>query len=206
MLLFATSLYLNAGALLHATSPRRTVLREPPQTGPSLSSGLEQSKDGPGTALPPVIHAIPRQPGFQLFAGAPQARNHELSPAVPAADDHAPPPTAPAIDDDVPPPITTAVDTPPLAGPVVNTPPPTAYEYYAIAATEEERRAADEVSRQFHADEEKIFARMRSGELDKKDVKPALLRRIQAETESLKEIVGAERAAKLREAEGRPGG
>jgi hypothetical protein len=216
VVLFATSLYLSAGVLLHATTPRRTVLREAPQTGPSPSSGFEQSREGRGPGLPPAIHPIPGQSGFQLSTGAPQRRNQEPPSTASATDDHGPSPTALTIDDDAPPPTipavdapsptAPAVDTPPPTGPVVNTPPPAAYAYDVIAATEEERRAADEVSKEFHADEEKIFAQMRSGELDKKDVKPALLKRVQTETESLIEIVGADRAAKLREAEGRPGG
>lgn len=185
-LLYATSLYLSAGVLLYSASPGTTVFREPPQTGP-LSSGFEQSKDGGGAVFLPAIHAIPRQPAFQPSAGAPQARNQEPSPA--AAEEDAPLSTGPAVNPRRP--------TWPLQ---------LGYEYDAIAATEQERRAADEVSKQFHADEEKIFAQMRSGELDKRDVKPALLRRIQAETESLNDIFGADRTAKLREAASRPGG
>jgi hypothetical protein len=179
-LLYATSLYLSAGVLLYSASPGRTAFREPPQTGPLLSSGFEESKDGGGAAFLPAIHAIPRQPVSRPSAGAPQARNQE----------------PPATEEE---------------RPAVNPPRPTwplqlGYQYDVIAATEDERRAADEVSKQFHADEEEIFAQMRSGELDKRDVKPALLRRIQAETESLNEIFGADRTTKLREAASRPGG
>src|SRR5260370_4261673 len=137
-LLYATSLYLSAGVLLYPASPGRTAFREPPQTGPLLSSGFEQSKDGSGAAFLPAIHAIPREPASQLSAGAPQARSQEPPPAAPAAEDDAPLSTGPAVDPPRP--------TWPLQ---------LGYQYDAIAATEEERRAADEVSKQFHADEEK---------------------------------------------------
>ncbi len=176
----SAALCLIAGVFLYAASPRRTALPELPQTGPSLS-GSEQSKDGP--ALTPPVHAIPTQPAPPLAAGAGKARNQEPSLTAGRANayDHAPP------------------------GPVVDAPPPT-YNYDLIAATELERRAADEVARQLHAEDAEILAKARSGELAQKDVKPALERRMQTETESLTQIFGADRTARLLEAKSRPGG
>jgi hypothetical protein len=69
-----------------------------------------------------------------------------------------------------------------------------------------ERLAADELANQLHAMDAEILARARSGELAQKDVKPALGRRMQTETESLTRIFGADRTARLLEAKSTPGG
>jgi hypothetical protein len=198
----SAALCLTAGVYLYAGSQREAALPEAPQTGSSLS---EQSKDEP--ALPPPVHAIPAQPAPRasearnqelsptaavhaiptqpnpLSAGTPEPRNQEPSPAAGRASayDHDPP------------------------GPVVDAPPP-AYHYDVIAATEEERRTADEIANQLHAEDAEILAKARSGELAQKDVKPALERRMRTETESLTRIFGADRTTRLLEARSNPGG
>ena len=185
----AAALCLSAGVFLYAATSPRSALREPPPTAPLLPV-FEQPKDGPRpTALPPATHAIPVQPSSQLAAGTPETRTQEPSPTRPRSEafDH-PAPGTRSQEPSPTGPQAYALDSPPPG--TVESPPEPAYSYDAIAATEDERRAADEVSKQFHADEEKILAQMRSGKLDRKDVKPALLRRIQMETESLNGILG----------------
>ena len=180
-------LCLIAGLLLHVLSPRKTAVQESAPIGPPRL-GAEQTKEGaPGAALAPAVHAIPARPRSAPLAVAPAGPNPEPSPS-----------TSTVYGFDDPPPGT--VESPP---PVVRAP---AYDYDAIAATPEERRAADQVASQLQADEADILAKARSGELSQRDVKPALQRTIQTETDSLNQIFGPERAATLREAENRPGG
>jgi hypothetical protein len=128
---------------------------------------------------------IPTQPASPpLTAGAAvEAHNQQPSPLARGADayDHPPP------------------------GPVIDVPPP-AYHYDLIAATAEERRAADEIAEQLQAEDAEILAKAQSGELAQKDVKPALQRRMQSETQSLTRVFGTDRTARLLEAKSRPGG
>jgi hypothetical protein len=131
------------------------------------------------------VHLIPTQPASPPLA------------AVAAVEAHNQQPSPPARGPD-------AYDSPP-PGPVIDVPPP-AYHYDVIAATDEERRAADDIAQQLHAEDVEILAKAQSGELAQKDVKPALQRRMQSETESLTRIFGADRTTRLLEAKSRPGG
>jgi hypothetical protein len=152
----------------------------PSKPVPSLATSagkVRNQEPSPATGT----HAIPTSP--PLAAEEDGARNQESSAPARGADayDHPPP------------------------GPVIDAPLP-AYHYDLIAATEEERRAADEIAEQLHAEDAEIFAKAQSGELAQKDVKPALQRRMRSETESLTRIFGTDRTARLLEAKSRPGG
>lgn len=147
---------------------------------------------------------IPAQPAPPLASGSREARNPPQTAAV-----HAIPTPLGAVEagNQEPSPAAArayAYDDPP-PGPVTDPPPP-ADHYDLIAATDEERRAADELARQLHDGDAEILATAQSGELAQKDVKPALERRMQTETERLRQIFGADRTAKLLEARSRPGG